>query len=103
MIPAGFQDIIEADYIALDIGIRVLYGIPDSCLGSQVYHYIRLMVCKEAQNQLLIPNIPFYKTEVFKSFKALQPGIFKVNIIIIINIINTDYPAAFLQQSFSQK
>ena len=58
MIPAGFQDIIEADYIALDIGIRFSDAIPNSCLGSQVYHYIRLMVCKKAPESTPYPQYP---------------------------------------------
>ncbi len=36
-VAAGFQDVVESDEVALDVGIRVCDGIADACLGGEVH------------------------------------------------------------------
>ena len=38
MMAAGFQDIVEAYEIALDIGVRIRYGITDTGLSGKIDH-----------------------------------------------------------------
>ena len=36
IVPASLQDIVEADHVALDVGIRILDGIPYASLSRKV-------------------------------------------------------------------
>lgn len=38
--PAALQHIQEAAYVGIHIGPGILYGIPDTCLGCQIYDQI---------------------------------------------------------------
>ena len=56
VMPAGFENIIETDDVALNIHIRVVDTISDSRLSRQVYHDVDLLFLEEAIHKFLIPD-----------------------------------------------
>lgn len=44
---AGFQNVVKANQVAFDIGIRIGDGIAHACLCCQVYYYFWLVVGKD--------------------------------------------------------
>ena len=55
--PATFQHIQETIYITFYISIRVLYGITHSCLSSQVYNLVKMLIGKKHLHSLSVFQI----------------------------------------------
>ena len=45
---AGLEDIVEANHVGLDIGIRVLDAVADASLGSEVHNDIEGILSEES-------------------------------------------------------
>ena len=48
MVAAGLKDVVEANEVALDIGIGIGDRIANACLGGKVDDYIELVGSEEA-------------------------------------------------------
>ena len=53
---ARFQDVVETYDVALDIHVRVLDGVPNPRLGSEVDHHVEVILGKETVNESLVGN-----------------------------------------------
>ena len=60
-VAAGLQDIVKADEVALDVGIRIGDGVPDSGLGGQIHHHIGFPFGKDAVHSRPVGNIALHK------------------------------------------
>lgn len=80
VVSAGFQYVIETDYVGFYINIRVCYGVSYTCLGCQVHHDIELIGIEEGINEGSICNISLYKrkvpVEAFNLFESIFPKAF---------------------------
>ncbi len=63
---AGFENIVEPNYIALYVHIRGLNTVAHARLGSKVDYDIKLVFCKKIVRQHLIGNTAFYKVECWQ-------------------------------------
>lgn len=61
--PRGFEDIVEADDVALDVGIGVLYTVAHSGLGGEVDDDIKTMLGKESVDKGFVGKVALYKVE----------------------------------------
>ena len=57
IVPAGLQDIVKADHVALNVGIRVLDAIADTRLCGQVHDDIEVVFLEEAINERLVGEV----------------------------------------------
>ena len=44
---AGFEDVVEAYHVGLDIGIGILDAVADSCLSGEVDYDVEVILGKE--------------------------------------------------------
>ena len=51
---ASFQYIIEANHVALNIGIRIGDAIAYTCLCCQIYHHVKVVLLEQSINQRLV-------------------------------------------------
>ena len=58
---ASINELLEADYIALDISPRVLQRIPDPRLCREVQHAVKIVLSKEQVNDLTIREVTLNK------------------------------------------
>ena len=56
-VPAGLQDVVEADHVALDIGIRVLDAVADTCLCGQVHDDVEVVFLEEAFDEGFVGEV----------------------------------------------
>ena len=54
---AGFEDVVEADDVGLDIGIGILDAVTDAGLGCEVDDNIELPFGKEVVDKGLVGNV----------------------------------------------
>ena len=57
MMPAGLQDVVEPDHVALDIGIRVLDAIADTSLSGKVHDDVKVVILEEAVDEGLVGEV----------------------------------------------
>ena len=95
--PAGFQDIVESDEVALDIHVRMIDGIADARLCGEVDHD-RGLVCPEdlvykgfVSDAALHKNMPYRGRDRIDDAKTV---LLEVRIIIVIHIVEADHSAA---------
>lgn len=60
---AGLQDIEEALYVGVDIGVRVFDGVAYSCLGCQVDHVVELVFFKQCFYVLAVDQVELDKAD----------------------------------------
>jgi len=58
---ACFQDVVETDEVALDVGIRVCDGIADACLGGEVHDDGKVVLLEQAVDCCLVGEVRFYE------------------------------------------
>ena len=87
---AGFQNVIEANHVALDVGIRVGNGVANASLGTQIDHNIRMVLLKNAVDKCLIRKIALDKGVVLELLKLSKTSFLDTNIIILVHVIQTD-------------
>ena len=90
--PAGLQDIVKADHVALDVGIRILNGIPHAGLGGQVHHNVKLIIGKQLINQRFVGQVSLDETILAFGFFARaqndrEPVVLQGRVVVIIEII----------------
>ena len=57
MMPAGLQDVVEPDHIALDVGIRILDAIADTGLSGKVHDDIEVVFLEEVIDEGLVGEV----------------------------------------------
>ena len=57
MMPAGLQDVVEPDHVALDISIRILDAIADTGLSGQVNDDVEVVFLEEAVDEGLVGEV----------------------------------------------
>ena len=58
IMPAGFQDVEEADQIGFDIDLRMVDGIAHPRLGGEVHNHRRPVFGEDPVHKRLIRQIP---------------------------------------------
>ena len=64
VIPTGFEDVVEADEVRLDVGIGVGDAVADTGLGCEVHHDIEVIVFEEFIDSLFRGDVAFDEVPV---------------------------------------
>ena len=56
-VPASLQDVVEPDHVALDIGIGVLYAIPDPRLSGKIHDDVEVVFLEDAVDEGLVGEV----------------------------------------------
>ena len=92
--PARLENIVKADQIGPDIGIRMRNRIPHARLRREVHNNVRFALRKSARYKLLIRDISPDKRKVRIRRQPGQPLFFNCDIIIIVHIVDAGYADA---------
>ena len=76
MVTAGFKDVVEADDVTLDIGIRVLDAVAHARLGSEIHYNVEMVLLKEAVNEGFVGKVTFYEGPTRARTLSLSKGRF---------------------------
>ena len=61
MMTTGFEDVIEAYNVALDVSIGVFYAITHTSLGCKVYNNIKFVYGKDVFNYSFVGQISLHE------------------------------------------
>lgn len=87
---AGFENVVEANHVALDVSVRVRDGITNTCLCAEVHHNVRVILLKNTVNEGLVCQITFYKGIVLKLLEFCQTFLLDTDIIVIVHVVQSD-------------
>ena len=95
-VPAGLQDVVEPDHIALDVRIRVLDAEPDPRLRREVYDDIEVVFREDPVDEGLVGKValdelvgvPFRFCGLFLDFA--QAVLLERRIIVVVQVVEPD-------------
>ena len=90
IVTAGFQNIIEAEHIALDVSVRVSDGVTNTCLCAEIDHNIWVVLLEDAVDESLVRKVSLNECVVFKLLKFCQTCFFDADIVVVVHIVQTD-------------
>ena len=79
---------LEADYIALDIGPWVLRRIPDPRLCREVQHAVKIVLSKEQVNDLTIREVTLKKGKPGVVEQRFQSILLETDVVIVIETVD---------------
>lgn len=91
MMTARLQNIVEAYEIALDIGVRIRYGVTDTGLRGKIDHYRNMVVTKNLLHRILVRNRRVDECPVSaEGLYFAQALVLYVDVVIIGDTVDTD-------------
>lgn len=93
--PAGFENMCEANDVAMHIGMRIFCGITHASLGREMDHAIKAMRRKAGFYSTAVSQIVTEKNERPSGFFGSLPqgseaGLLQAGVVVFINAIETD-------------
>ena len=96
MMPAGLQDIVEPDHVALDVSIRVFDAIADTSLSGQVHDDIEVFFLEDVIDEGLVGEValdehvgmPFDGIDLL--LDLAQAVLLERRIIVVIEVVEAD-------------
>lgn len=99
VVAAAFENIGKADDIAVDIGVRVLQGIANAGLGSQVDDLVEFLGGEQCFHSDPVTDIEFDEAEVGMAGQPGQPAFLEADVVIVIHVVEADDLVAPRQQA----
>lgn len=90
---AGLEHIEESDEVALEVGARVLDGVADTGLGSEVHHYIEAVLCEQALDEGGVAQVAAHEGEAAVCVglgQHAQAGVLDTGVVVAVEVVETD-------------
>ena len=94
-VPAGLEDVQEADEVALQIGIRVRDAIADARLGGEVHDLIELFLGEERIDGSLVGDV---QAAHIQSERLAAPFL-QTDVIVVVEVVDADHFVSPLPES----
>ena len=102
VVATAFEDMKEADNIAVYIGMGIIQGVAHACLSCQIDHGIGLGVGKKLLHAGAIAQIHLEKLEIGVILDLCQAIALQLHAVVGIKIVDADHRFALLEQHFCQ-
>src|SRR6266404_2871683 len=99
---ASFHQIHKPHEITVHVGEWILQGVTYTGLGCQIYNHLRFEIRNQTAEVSPIGKVQLIKNEPRGLRKPRQPGFFQIRVVVIIEIIYSQYLAVFIQQALRQ-
>ena len=91
MVAAGFEDVVETDEVALDIGSGIGDAVTDSGLGGEIDDDVGEVFVEEAVDEGFVGDVAFDEDEVFMLVVDLLESLFlDVDVVVIVHVVDAD-------------
>lgn len=94
-VAAGFEDVVEADEVGLDIGIGVGDAIADTSLGSEVDHNLRMVFGEDAVDEGAVGDVAADEgegrgTRLEGLFYFLEACFLEAHVVVVVHRVDAD-------------
>lgn len=93
VVAAGLEHVEEADQVAFQIGARVLDGVADTRLGSEVHHYTEAVLGEQALDEGGVAEVAAHEGEAAVGVglgQHAQARILDAGIIVAVEVIEAE-------------
>lgn len=93
VVTAGLKDVEEADEVALEVGARVLDGVADARLGSEVHHYIEAVLGEQALDEGGVAQVAAHEGEAAVRVSLgqhAQAGVLDAGVVIAVEVVEAN-------------
>ena len=100
--PAGFEDVVEADHIALDVGVGVLDAVAYAGLGGEVDDDVEVVLGKDFVDEGFVGEIAFDEGVLVLGMLLgflgdyFQPVVFEAGVVVGVEVVEADDFDGFL-------
>ncbi len=101
-VPARFEDVDEADEIALDVRVRILDRIAHAGLRGEIDHALGLEVGERALHRGAIFERGAHEAETRLRRQAREPRFLELRIVVRVEVVVAEHFVAARQQAFAQ-
>ena len=99
VVAAAFENIDEADEIAVDIGMRVQQGVAHAGLGGKVDDLVEFLGGEQRLHAGTVTDIQFDEAEFRVFGQSLEAAFLEADVVIIVEIVEADDLVATRQQA----
>lgn len=93
VVAAGLEHVEEADEVALEVGARVLDGVADARLGSEVHHYIEAVLGEQALDEGGVAQVAAHEGEAAVRVglgQHAQAGVLDAGVVITVEVVEAN-------------
>lgn len=93
VVAAGLEHVEEADEVALQIGARVLDGVADARLGSEVHHYVEAVLSEQALDEGGVAQVAAHEGEAAACVglgQHAQAGVLDTGVVVAVEVVEAD-------------
>lgn len=93
VVAAGLEHVEEADEVALEVGARVLDGVADARLGSEVHHYIEAVLGEQALDEGGVAQVAAHEGEAAVRVSLgqhAQAGVLDAGVVIAVQVVEAN-------------
>lgn len=90
IMPACFQNVVEANHVALDVSIRIRNGVPYTRLCAEIYYDVRVVLLENAVDEVFVRKVTSNKGIVLELLEFRQPCFLDADIVVVVHIVQTD-------------
>ena len=101
---AGFEDVVEADEVGLDVHVGVRNGIPHAGLGGEIHHDVRMPGGEDIRNGIPVCDVSFdemvlrFPMGFAFFFQLLQTVFLQGYVVVVVHIVDADDAGALYGQ-----
>ena len=99
---AAFEDIKEADKVALHVCVRIFKTVAHTRLSGQMNDSIKCVIGEEPSHPLPIGQIKTNKTKFVKRLQNIKTRLFQTYIIVAVKIVKADNAVPFIEETPTQ-
>ncbi len=99
VVAAAFEDVGEADDVALDVGMRILQRVADAGLGGQVDHLVEFLGGEQGLHAWAVGDIELDEAEVGMAGQAGQAALLERHFVVVVKVVEADNLIAAGQQA----
>lgn len=90
VVAAGFEDVVEANEVGLDVGVGVVDAVANAGLSGEVDDDVRLVLGEQLVDGGFVGEVAFDESEVFEVFEFVKAGGFEIGVVVRVEAVETD-------------
>ena len=102
VVPAGLEDVQEADEVALEVGIRVGDGVADAGLCGEVDDCVEALGREEGVEGLLVGDVHLDEALALTGAELGYASVLEPDVIVVVEVVDADYLVAAVGEHIHQ-
>ena len=98
VLAAAFEDVHEADQIAVDVGVGVEQRVAHTGLGRQVNHALETFSGEQRGHRRPVGDVHLDEAKIALPRQAGQAGVLEANVVIVVEVVDADHRVTTAQE-----